>query len=522
MCFMFRRFLWYNLEMAIHPITLFNTLKKGKEKFEPLLPGHVSIYNCGPTVYNYAHIGNLRAYIATDILRRVFEFNEYNVTQVMNITDVGHLQSDADDGEDKMTLALRREKLALTLENMRTVANKFYDAFRGDMEELNIKPAHYFPFASDHIEDDIDFVQHLLDNGHAYKTDDGVYFDTNSIRDYGKLGGVATDESLANPEDQQSRIGDDAIAKSQKKNFRDFALWKFNKALGYGAPFGKGFPGWHIECSVMSMKYLGDTFDIHTGGVDHISPHHNNEIAQSEAKSGKLLANYWLHNEHIILEGGKKMAKSGENFFILSEIKKQGVSPMGLRYWILSASYRSKLQFSLDALKQAEQAYQNVVGRVANILTEVGNAESAKLEKAKKDLLHIEDGDQENTHFDHWLEKFTLGVNDDLDTAGGLAILQTLLKNTEIDAETKIKLIEVFDLVLGLKLIENATDKWAAVKEQSLIPLPDSVRDLAEKRALAKKEKDWTESDRLRDEINSLGYDITDNGDEYVISKKLT
>ncbi len=510
--------------MPSHPITLFNTLKKEKEKFTPLLPGHVSIYNCGPTVYNFQHIGNLRAYVATDILRRVFEFNEYSVTQVMNITDIGHLQSDADEGEDKMTLALRREKLALSLENMRTVANKYYDIFRADMEELNIKPAQYFPFASDHIEDDITFIRHLLDNGHAYKTDDGIYFDTNSIRDYGKLGGVVTDvagTSDANSADQQSRLGDEALAKSQKKNFRDFALWKFSKELGYPASFGKGFPGWHIECSVMSMKYLGDTFDIHTGGIDHISVHHNNEIAQSEAKSGKLLANYWLHNEHIIIEGGKKMAKSGENFFILSEIKKQGVSPMGLRYWMLSASYRSQIQFSYEALKQAEQGYQNLVGRVANILIEVGNAESAKLEKSKNDLLHIEDGDQENTHFDHWLEKFTLAVNDDLDTAGGLAILQTLLKNTEIDADIKIKLVEIFDLVLGLKLIENATDKWAAVKEQDLTPLPDDVRELAEKRAAAKKEKDWTESDKLRDEINSLGYEIKDNGDEYSISKTI-
>lgn len=509
-------------------IYLFNTLRKEKEIFKPLKNGHVSMYHCGPTVYNFAHIGNLRAFVATDILRRVFEYNNYSVSQVMNITDIGHLQSDRDDGDDKMTLALRRENLPLTLDAMKMVANKYYDAFRHDLEEINILPAHHFPFASDHIEEDKIFIKNLLENDHVYKTDNGLYFDTNSIRDYGMLGGVSNENDSANVESRLKGSEDsdganpDApiLSTNQKKNFRDFAVWKFNDELGYDAEFGKGFPGWHIECSVMSMKYLGDTFDIHTGGIDHIPVHHNNEIAQSEAKSGKLLANYWLHNEHLIIEGGKKMAKSGETFFTLSTLEENGTSPIAYRYWVLGASYRSQLQFSFDALKQAEQAYRNLVGRVAEQLARSGGAESSANTNAvaeKFELTVSEDTDQEATHISEWSSRFLERVNDDLDTAGGLAILQTLLKNSEMTPETKIKLISSFDEVLGLKLVESAQEKIKN-DENATNSIPDSVRALAEKRVVAKRDKDWIKADEIRDEIQSAGYLVRDEGEEYILS----
>lgn len=514
--------------MEPYPIYLFNTLKKEKEVFNPIKKGHVSMYHCGPTVYNFAHIGNLRAYVAADILRRVFEFNNYTVTQVMNITDIGHLQSDADDGDDKMTLALRRENLPFTLEAMRTVANRFYDAFRADLEELNIRPANYYPFASDHIEDDILFIKNLLENGHAYATDDGIYFDTDSIRDYGKLGGVSSGEAGDKVESRLSSAGglDDSevreggFAKIPKRNFRDFAVWKLNSELGYDAEFGKGFPGWHIECSVMSMKYLGDTFDIHTGGTDHISVHHNNEIAQSEAKSGRLLANYWLHNEHLIIDGGKKMAKSGESFITLDSVVNHHISPMGFRYWVLGASYRSQLQFSFEALLQAEQGYQNLIDKIALIIRQENEIEgSDDVADGTEGFEHIDDSVQEAVHIDHWTENFTQAINNDLDTASGLALFHTMLKNPELEPSTKIKLIESFDQVFGLELIMIATEKAKIIEAAENTPIPEEIRELAEKRLLARQEKNWAESDHIRDQIKMKGFEIKDEENSYTISK---
>lgn len=362
-------------------IILFNTLKKEKEIFKPISEGHVGMYHCGPTVYNYIHVGNLRAFIAADLVRRLFEFNGYTVKQIMNVTDIGHLQSDADDGEDKMTLALKREGKELSLANMRAVADKFYNAFRFDLDEVNVLPAHLYPFASEHVDEDILFIEKLISGGHAYISGDGVYFDTNSIVNYGRLGGVSNTEkdvrSRIDDASSDQETADTTDTKHTKKNFRDFAVWKFNPELGYDASFGKGFPGWHIECSVMSNKYLGEKFEIHTGGVDHIFVHHNNEIAQCEALSHEIMANYWLHNEHVIIDGGKKMAKSGESFITLDTLKEKGISPIGFRYWLLGASYRTQMQFSFEAIQQAEQGYKNLVSKITKYMLqdiEIGRA----------------------------------------------------------------------------------------------------------------------------------------------------
>jgi cysteinyl-tRNA synthetase len=511
------------------PIHLYNSLTKQKEVFRPKKPGHVSMYHCGPTVYNYAHIGNLRAYIAADILRRTFELNDYNVTQVMNITDIGHLQHDEiDAGDDKMTLALRREGKELTRENMEELALRFYDAFRADIEKVNILPANLFPFASKHIAEDISFIQKLMEKNNAYATDDGVYFDTTSLPDYGKLGGISLDNAST-----ESRIGDDEIARSEKRNPRDFALWKFNDDLGYEAPFGKGFPGWHIECSVMSMKYLGglddtttnphwnefETFDIHTGGVDHIPVHHNNEIAQTEAitqteatPGGMPLANYWLHNAHLIIEGGKKMAKSGEAFITLETLEKKGISPLGFRYWTLGASYRTPLQFSWEALGNAETAYRSLIGKISDwkIRSNIPEGTHSNIDQADEKLVE-------------YVESFKSLLNDDLNTPQAIAFLhEKIISDRMLPDPYKIKMLDIADDALGLQLMEKS-DELASDRRKSA-DVPSDISDLAEKRKTARAEKNWAESDRIRDEIASLGYEIKDTNDVetgYIVTKKL-
>ncbi len=493
------------------PLQLWNTLTKQKEVFSALIPGHVSMYHCGPTVYNYVHIGNLRAFIAADILRRVCEINGYDITQVMNITDIGHLQSDEDDGEDKMTLAIKREGLPFTTESMKTIALKYYDAFRFDIERVNIRPAHLYPFASQHISEDIDFVQYLLDHKFAYIATDGVYFDTTSLGQqtgehkgiYGRLGGISTEDSSQD----KSRIGSDHIHMSGKKNMKDFAVWKFNNEHGTDAAFGKGFPGWHLECSVMSMKYLGEQFDIHTGGIDHISVHHNNEIAQSEAKSGKLLARYWLHNAHVIMEGGKKMAKSGESFVTLDSLQEKGVSPLGFRYWLLGATYRTPVQFSVESLIQAEGAYRKLIERISQLIQDQNTRQS-----------HTEDIEQSEVHMETWKRALLTDFNNDLNTAGALATLQTLIKDTEIDLLVKLKLIDFADQVFGLALVESAEE---ILKQQSdsEMEIPEEILALAQKRIEARMKKDWSLADEIKKEIVTAGFEIKDTEDGFKLSK---
>ena len=467
-------------------ITLFNTLGKTKQIFKPIKDRYVGMYHCGPTVYDYPHIGNLRAYVFADILRRTFEFNSYEVNQIINITDIGHLSSDADEGEDKMTKALKREGKPMTLSSMREIADFYYNSFRDSLKELNVLSATKYPFASDHIKEDIEMIQTLLDKDVAYKTSRGIYFDTSKKNDYGKLGQI---------EGEETRIGED----SEKKNYKDFAIWKFDDNLGYDTPFGKGFPGWHIECSAMSAKYLGDTFDIHTGGIDHIPVHHNNEIAQSEcAHEGKSLANYWLHTAFLVIEGGK-MAKSTGNFITLETLKEKGISPMAYRYYLLGARYSTQMSFSYSALEDSSRAYSNLIDSISTIISQ----ENTKI-----------DGHSEK--YEEYLNNFTKFINDDLDTPKALALTWNLIKDVEIESDEKIELIETFDQVLGLELIQKAKENLNNVIN-NIDELPENIKMLIDERKIARDEKNWSKADEIREKLNSLGYKIDDSSDNNAV-----
>ncbi len=464
--------------MKIH---LHNTLSGTKELFTPLKQGllggllgkpHVGMYHCGPTVYNYIHIGNLRAFFLADITRRMFEANGYRVKQIMNVTDVGLLESD--NAEDKMTIALKREGKPLTLEAMRELADFYTDAFVNDLKALNIQIPHKLPKASEHIAEDITVVKKLEKKGLTYKITDGIYFDTSKTDDYGKLGGVP---DLNN---EQTRIGQN----SEKKNPRDFALWKFNDSLGWESPWGKGFPGWHIECSAMSMKYLGESFDIHTGGIDLIPIHHNNEIAQSEHATGHSFAKYWLHNAFVNV-GDAKMAKSAGNYITLKTLIEKGYSPLDYRYFLLGARYSTPLSFSFEALDAAHTAYTKLIRTVSALPT-----------GGKADVVRVQ-------------EAYTFAA-DDLDTPKVLAYVWELLKDATIsDADKRATILKI-DIVLGLKLD-------TVPLEPVDVSIPKEISLLAEARTIARTQKDWKKSDELRDEIAKHGYEVKDTAEGQVI-----
>ncbi|MDO8564500.1 MAG: cysteine--tRNA ligase, partial [bacterium] len=375
-----------------------NTLSGKKEPFAPITPGEVRMYSCGPTVYNYAHIGNLRAYVFNDILRRTLEYNGYAVKQVMNITDVGHLSSDADEGEDKMLKALHRLGKPFTLEAMREVADMYTQAFVLDLKALNVEPPHEMPRASDHIKEDIEIIQELERKGFTYKTSNGIYFDTSKFPDYGKLGNI-------NLKGQQA--GARVEVNPEKRNPIDFTLWKFARPglPAFESPWGAGFPGWHIECSAMSRKYLGQPFDIHTGGIDHIPTHHQNEIAQSEAAYGVPLARFWMHNEHLVLSGAK-MTKSGENFITLQVLRERGIHPLAYRYYLLGANYRTPMNLSFPAIQSAQSTYFALLSS----------------------FISLEKGGEPSTAY---VEPFGTAINNDLNTAEALSFIYALLGDVE-------------------------------------------------------------------------------------------
>ena len=457
------------------PLKLYNTLTRGKEVFSPINPGEIGMYSCGPTVYNYAHIGNLRAYVFTDILRRTLKYEGYNLKQIMNITDVGHLSSDADSGDDKMTKGLLREGKELTLKNMRGLAEFYTKKFFEDTKKLNIEKPDGIYFASDFIKEDVDLIKKLEDKGFTYKTSDGIYFDTFKMSDYGILwGGKRTWDK------ENSRIE----INQEKKNPEDFTLWKFDNKIGFPAPWGQGFPGWHIECSAMSIKFLGEQFDIHTGGVDHIAVHHTNEIAQSECATGKKpFVKYWMHNEHVDT-GGEKMAKASGDFLTLNSIIEKGINPIAYRFWILMASYRTKMNFNWEALEGAEVALKRLYGLYNELGNTVGN---------------VNEG---------YKNKFKEYLEDDLDTPRVLTILWDLLKDEKIPPSDKKATALDFDKVLGLG--------FANLKEEMI---PDEIIKIAEEREAARKNKDFKKSDKLRAKINSLGYEVKDSSENYKILK---
>lgn len=458
-------------------LKLHNTLTGKTEEFKSITAGKVGMYNCGPTVYNFAHIGNLRAYVFADVLRRSLEYTGYTVTQIMNITDVGHLVGDGDEGDDKMTKALIREGKPKTRDAMREVANTYFEAFKQDLEKLNIETPTQFPFASEHIQEDIDLISVLFEKDIAYQISDGIYFDLSKFPEYGKLGNIKQETV----EETESRIG----INSEKKNYRDFALWKFNDA-GWETPWGKGFPGWHIECSAMSMKYLGETFDIHTGGIDHIPTHHNNEIAQSESATGKPYAHYWLHSAHVQVDGGK-MAKSENNFITLQTLIDKKFSPLAYRYWLLQARYSSPVNFSWEALEAAQQAY-NKLTTLYHSLPDNGKPVAL------------------------YLTSFTTLIEDDLDTAKSIALLWELAKDDTINPADKKSTIQKFNEVLGFDF-NNQTSM-----NQKIQDLPFEIQALIEYREEVRKNKDFKTSDNIRNELKEKGYLVEDKPDGPQIS----
>lgn len=466
-------------------LKFYNTLGKKKEEFSPINKDEVLFYSCGPTVNNYAHIGNLRAYVFADLVQKTLEYSGYKVKRVMNITDIGIMSSDADSGDDKMTMALIREGKELTLQNMRELAEFYTEKFKEDLLKLNIEIPKNIYFASDYVKEDVELVQQLEEKGYAYKTSDGIYFDTEKMPDYG----ILTGGKKARDEDH-ARIAENP----EKKNPEDFALWKFNENIGYESPWGKGFPGWHIECSAIGIKFLDEQFDIHTGGIDLIPTHHTNEIAQSESATGeKPFVKFWMHNEHVDV-GGAKMAKSKGEFLRLATLDEKDINPLTYRFWLLMASYRTKINFNWEALKGAETALKRLHGLYLGLGDVSGGLPA-----------------QAGNIASEYQQKFKSFIEDDLDTPRALTVLWDVLKDENLsDADKKATVLD-FDKVFGLGF-EN-------LKKNKEEIIPEEVLKLVAQREEARKNKDYTKSDEIRKEVNSLGYEVKDTDNGQKVSK---
>ncbi|KAI4453555.1 cysteinyl-trna synthetase [Holotrichia oblita] len=461
-------------------LKLYNTLNRRKEDFKPI-GAEVTMYSCGPTVYKYAHIGNMRAYIFMDTIRRVLAYDNFKIKGVMNITDVGHLMSDSDDGEDKIIKASKEQQ-----KSPYEIAKINTDAFMCDSSKLNIGTPELVVKATDHIQEMIDFVYDLQKKGYAYETSDGIYFDISKFDGYGKLSGIKIDELIA---------GARVEINTEKRHPADFALWKKapkEHIMQWESPWGMGYPGWHIECSAMSQKYLGDTFDIHTGGIDHIPVHHENEIAQSEAKTGKKMVNYWLHCEFMMIDGGK-MSKSLGNAYTVHDLEKMSYSPLAFRYFCLNTHYRKALNFTMSGLDGAQTAYKRLL------------AQTYEHKKSTQTT--------ETTVIKGYEEQFQKAIDDDLNIPLALGIAWTALK--EPASRDIYTMLVNFDMVLGLDLHKAAPIQDTANSKD----IPKEVTILAELRLTARQNKNWAESDKLRMEITNLGYTVVDSKDGYTIKK---
>lgn len=459
---------------------LYNTLTRSKELFVPIEDNTVKVYTCGPTVYDYAHIGNLRTYIHEDVLHKALEYFGYNVKRVMNITDVGHLESDSDDGEDKMLKGARRENKTVW-----EVAQYYADAFFEDINKLNIKKPEIIEKATDHIEDYIEFIRVLEKKGYTYIRDGNVYFDISKVDDYTKLSGMNLDEL-------QVALRDDVEIDVNKKNPQDFVLWftksKFgNQMMKWESPWGTGYPGWHIECSVIAHKYLGENIDIHCGGVDHIPVHHTNEIAQTEAYTGEKWVNTWWHGEFLLDKEGK-MSKSKNEFLTISLLEEKGYDPLAYRYYVLNSHYRKQLAFTFDSLDMASTAYEKLKRKTISL----------------KDK--VEENDKRTSNSDQFREKFKLFLEDDLNTANAITVVFEVLKSNLINNLEKYKLVENFDRVLSLNLLNNNDTKSLDVDEEE-------IEELINKRNEAKKAKDFAKADEIRDELKRMGIKLEDTPD---------
>lgn len=457
-------------------LKLYNTLSRTKEEFKPL-DDTVRIYSCGPTVYSFAHIGNFRAYVFMDTLRRVLKYNGYTLKHAMNITDVGHLESDADEGEDKIAKAAKKEN-----KDPYEIAKFYTEIFLKDFDKLNIDRPEVICKATDHINEMIEYVSEIVKNGYGYETSKGIYFDISKLDKYPVLQERKVDEQIAG-----ARVEVD----KEKKNPEDFALWikaPENHIMKWESPWGLSYPGWHIECSAMSRKYLGEVFDIHTGGIDHIPTHHENEIAQSKGRCGKIPAKFWMHCNFLTIDGGK-MSKSLGNIYTLDILKEKGIEPLAYKMFCFSSHYRNKLNFTFEGAKSA-------------------NTSLIRLREGYQKHLHGEEklSDQELKEFE---EKFHKAINDDLNMPMAMSIVWDLIrypKKSKKIAELLLK----FDEVLGLKIEE--------IPEENL-EIPEEIQKLIEERKRAREEKDFELSDKIRDIIKEKGYIIKDSKDGMTVEK---
>lgn len=463
---------------------LYNTLTRKKEEFIPYNGKRVGFYTCGPTVYHYAHIGNMRNYIGHDILDKTLRYLGYDVTRVMNITDVGHLKSDSDSGEDKMVASAKREH-----KSVMDIAKFYTDAFFHDFDALNLRRPDIVSPATDNIDEYIKIISKLLEDGYAYQAGGNVYFDVSKVDDYYKLTNHKEDEMVVG-------VRDGVEYDNNKRNQADFALWftksKFDdQDLKWDSPFGVGYPGWHIECSGISIKYLGEHLDIHGGGVDNIFPHHTNEIAQSEAYLGHKWCNYWFHNEHLMDDSGK-MSKSKGAILSVSRLIEEGYNPLAFKLMCLMSNYRKQLVFSYDILKQVEGAYN----------------------KLKNRILAINDiGELDTTKFGYYTDKFKEELSNDLNTANGVTLIYDLLKDDSVNGHTKIEIINDFDKVFSLDLTKKTLN--------TSIDMDKYIKDKIEERRIAKMNKNYELSDSIRDELLDKGIILTDTreGTTYRIVK---
>jgi cysteinyl-tRNA synthetase len=458
-------------------LKLYNTLGRRKEELKPLRDNEVGLYTCGPTVYDYAHIGNLRTYIFEDILRRVLEYNNYKVKHVMNITDVGHLTGDnlgdADIGEDRMEISAQR-----TGKSAWDLAKLYTEAFFRDTERLNILRPHVICKATDHIPEQIALIRKLEEKGYTYKTSDGIYFDVSKFPTYGELVGQSLKEKKA---------GARVEVNPEKRNPADFALWKFSpkgakrRQMEWESPWGIGFPGWHIECSAMSTKYLGQPFDIHCGGVDHIYTHHPNEIAQSEAAEGVKMANFWLHGEFMTVEG-RRMGKSEGNAYLLEELIERGFKPLAFRYLCLNTHYRIQLNFTWQALEGAQTALERLREHVRNARANGGEPAQGKVLPEAR-------------------ERFLVALNDDLNLPQALGTVWDFVRSQRNPSDKLATLLDL-DRVLGLRLSE--------VRREAELEISPEVQELLAQREAARTARNFKEADALRMKIAELGYEVLD------------
>ena len=467
-------------------LTFYNTLTRKKEEFHSIDEKRVRMYSCGPTVYSYAHIGNFRTYIFMDTLRRVLKYNGYELKHVMNVTDVGHLESDADEGEDKMEKAARKEK-----KDPYEIANFYTKIFLKDMEKLNIDKPEIITKATENISQMIDYVKEIIKNGYAYETSKGIYFDISKLDKYPVLSNRKLDDQIAG-----ARVDVDP----EKKNPYDFALWikaPENHIMKWESPWGLSYPGWHLECSTMGRRFLGEEFDIHTGGVDHIPTHHENEIAQSKGATGKIPAHVWMHCEYLQVDGGK-MSKSLGNTYTISQLQEKGISPLAFKLFCFTAHYRNKLNFTFEGAYGAQKALERLYD---SYVKNVNGADDVEEDVIKE-----------------YEEKFLSYINDDMNMPGAMSVVWDIARNTKKSAKFANLLLK-FDEVLGLDM-KNAEKYLVKFKQNDSEELPAEIKKLVEERKNARAEKNWAKSDEIRDKIISLGYSIKDTKDGIIVKKE--